>query len=62
MAKLAIEKKKCIACGGCVAVCPFNALELEAGREIKIDHEKCTRCGICTRFCPVGALAMGDKK
>ena len=58
---LEIDKSKCVACGGCVGVCPFSALNLDQGRDLQIDHEKCTECGICVRFCPVGALKLGGK-
>jgi len=49
----------CMACGGCVGICPFMALNLDRGTEIKVDQEKCTDCGVCTTFCPVGAIVEG---
>jgi len=55
-----VDQSKCLYCGGCVGVCPVNALELYETR-IRIDLGKCTRCGICIKFCPVGAIS-GDKK
>ena len=50
-----IDRRKCIKCGGCVSVCPFDALEIS--NELNC-NEKCTRCGACVRFCPVGALRL----
>lgn len=51
-----VDKTKCIYCGGCVSVCPVNALTL---REVAIYcDEKCTNCEICVKFCPVGALSI----
>jgi ferredoxin len=46
---------KCLRCGGCVAVCPQNALRLRK----KIDcDDRCVECGICAKFCPVGAITI----
>lgn len=55
--KLYWYEDRCIRCGLCVGVCPFDALTLEAGM-IKIDHEKCTLCGLCVKGCPVLALEI----
>jgi L-aspartate semialdehyde sulfurtransferase ferredoxin len=53
-AKVTIDKKKCIQCGGCVGVCPQNALELmEWGIE---RNDKCNGCLICKKFCPFEAI------
>lgn len=50
-----VNGDKCCYCGGCVGVCPVDALELEE-TVLKIG-EKCTGCGLCAKFCPVGALS-----
>jgi heterodisulfide reductase subunit A-like polyferredoxin len=51
------DKDKCLRCGGCVGICPQDALELfEQG--IAINKELCKECGICAKFCPVGALKV----
>ena len=52
-----INRENCIRCTGCVAVCPFEALDYQANR-IEIDAKKCTECGICVKFCPVIALSI----
>jgi ferredoxin len=44
----------CCYCGGCVGVCPFDALELE--ETVLTFNDKCTQCGLCAKFCPVGAI------
>jgi ferredoxin len=55
---------KCVRCGGCVAICPPKALELEAdprsasGRRIAIDYEKCIRCYCCHEVCPEDAIRL----
>jgi len=50
-----VEDNICLWCGGCTAVCPHQALELE-GRLLKVDQDKCVECGLCVKFCPVGAI------
>lgn len=44
----------CLHCGGCVGLCPVDALTLY-GVRLEVS-EACTDCGICVRFCPVEAL------
>ncbi|MBI5347176.1 MAG: 4Fe-4S binding protein [Candidatus Aenigmarchaeota archaeon] len=53
---VSIDRKKCVTCGGCVGLCPANAMHLET--ELKHDVKKCTSCGVCVRFCPAGALEL----
>ena len=51
------NKDKCLRCGGCVGVCPKEALELkEVG--IICDSSKCINCGNCEKFCPVEAIKI----
>ena len=52
-----IDRQKCCYCGGCVGVCPENALVL-MDTELKVDTEKCTLCRDCLLFCPVEAIAI----
>jgi MinD superfamily P-loop ATPase len=56
--KATINRELCMACGGCVGVCPFTALELENGNKLFVEDEGCTGCGICEIFCPVGAIKV----
>lgn len=41
-------------CGGCVGICPFDALELRHG--VITVRPSCTECDLCVRLCPVEAL------
>ena len=50
-----LDKGKCIKCGGCVAVCPFQALELVNFPEV---NEKCVACRTCEATCPVRAIRV----
>jgi len=45
-----VSKRICARCGGCVVVCPLNALEYENEEPRLVG--KCTNCGLCVRVCP----------
>ncbi|MHA1130948.1 MAG: 4Fe-4S binding protein [Candidatus Helarchaeota archaeon] len=64
---MVIDEAKCIACGRCAEVCPYNAIErykIERQFEnITLVEEKsrviqamCKGCGTCSVQCPVGAI------
>jgi electron transfer flavoprotein alpha subunit len=50
-----VNQNKCIKCGACVAVCPFQALELV---NFPVVDNRCTSCKICEWTCPVKAIAV----
>lgn len=56
--KAKVDKKKCLACGGCISVCPQDAISWIGGKA-QVDPEKCISCAICIKTCPVGAIS-GD--
>jgi len=58
--KIKIDIKICLACGGCVSVCPQDALYLISSRA-NLDDKKCIRCAICIKTCPIGAIEEGEK-
>ena len=58
---LELDPKLCGECGGCVAVCPYGALELFVSR-LLIRKDLCTLCQNCIIFCPVGALKTKDSR
>lgn len=67
-----IDEEKCINCGKCKDVCPFNAIAYQtvpceascpvdaiakdASGTARIDWDKCIRCGRCSRSCPFAAV------
>ncbi|MDP2935450.1 MAG: FAD-dependent oxidoreductase [Dehalococcoidia bacterium] len=69
-----IDSEKCILCGGCVDVCPYNALSMvslaafeldeglpvngERGGVLLLNEERCVRCGLCEARCPTKAISM----
>lgn len=55
-----VDRTKCIACGGCVAICPVGAIKIVEGKA-KIDPKKCVRCGGCMNFCPMTAIDINKQ-
>lgn len=60
--------KSCIACKLCEAVCPAQAITIEAeeredgsrrATRYDIDMTKCIYCGLCEEACPVDAIVEG---
>ncbi|HTX71555.1 MAG TPA: DUF362 domain-containing protein [Rectinemataceae bacterium] len=58
------SRRKCIACGGCVEICPGNALSLQSvpgtrtGRAVRVDYKACIRCYCCHEVCPADAIRV----
>ena len=68
-----INPNKCVECGKCKAVCPYNAisdvmrpckkacpthaLSFDDDKKAIIDYKKCIQCGACAYQCPFGAIA-----
>jgi len=55
--KIRIDREKCCYCGGCVGVCPDDALVLRE-TELRVNTETCSLCRICIQFCPVEAISI----
>jgi tetrathionate reductase subunit B len=60
-----VDPRKCIACGACVAACPYDARYLHPAGYV----DKCTFCQhrlekgrvpACVETCPTGCRAFGD--
>jgi heterodisulfide reductase subunit A len=51
-----VDEDLCCGCGICVAVCPYNARELDKEEMIvKVVEALCQGCGSCSAACPSGA-------
>jgi len=71
--KAKIDPAKCVNCGRCMDVCPYQSIILvpipceeacpvgaitkDENGKEKIDEEKCILCGKCLTACPFGAIA-----
>jgi len=48
---------RCVGCGACENVCPFDAIHVEGGLA-KIDETLCMGCGVCVAKCAQEALRL----
>lgn len=71
--KSIIDYDKCVGCGRCKEVCPFNAIvevlkpcmrtckskaiHIQVDNTVAIDDAKCISCGACVYHCPFGAIS-----
>ena len=47
-----INPARCNACGACVTVCPYNAIEIDEEKEVAVVNEVlCKGCGACVSTC-----------
>lgn len=54
-----INPARCNACGACVSVCPYNAIEIDDEKELAVVNEVlCKGCGACVATCKGSALDL----
>jgi len=57
--KAVVKKEKCLACGGCISVCPQDAILMISSKAL-VDDGLCNGCSICVKTCPIGAIIWGE--
>lgn len=61
MAKITVDKKKCIGCGACASICP-SSFEMKDGKSVakkaKVAKITCEREAMDS--CPVGAIKIEE--
>ena len=53
-----IDRQKCVNCGKCQEVCPFDVPYTCNDGTVVIDAELCYGCGVCVRNCPENAIHL----
>lgn len=54
-----VDEELCSGCGICVALCPFEAIDLQIEgekRRAEVNATLCKACGTCAAACPSGAM------
>ena len=57
--KAKVDENQCLSCGGCVSVCPQDAISMK-NLIAYVDSGKCISCEICVNTCPIGAIFMEE--
>ncbi|HEC95375.1 MAG TPA: ferredoxin [Thermoplasmatales archaeon] len=60
--KAEVDPEECLACGGCISVCPEDAITMVSSKAV-VNKNLCVGCGVCIKTCPVGAIDLmgGDR-
>jgi electron transfer flavoprotein alpha subunit len=56
MSGIQIIEHKCVGCGKCIKVCPYDAIDLID--KLAVINENCTICGACVESCPFDAIVL----
>jgi heterodisulfide reductase subunit A-like polyferredoxin len=62
-----VDQVCCVACGDCVAICPYKAIEMKVNKEVtrrnfkdcaEVNPALCKACGACTAACRSGCITL----
>jgi heterodisulfide reductase subunit A len=54
-----VRERRCEACGACVEVCPYHAVEIDPARSTaKVNDALCKGCGVCAATCRSAAIDL----
>ncbi len=54
-----VQDSTCAACGACVAVCPYSAIEIDEENKVaKVNEALCKGCGACAASCRSGSIDL----
>ncbi len=56
--KAVYDTEKCVGCGKCVFICPYDAIEWNSIGTPEINLEACLGCGACAVVCPHQAIEL----
>jgi len=59
--ELLFDPTRCLACGGCVEVCPHGAV-WRTGERLAYDRGRCPACGACADVCPAEARTVAGRR
>ncbi|MDM8554576.1 hydrogenase iron-sulfur subunit [Desulfococcaceae bacterium HSG7] len=54
----ALINNRCTQCLTCLRVCPFHAIQIQAGGKLNVAPQACECCGLCTAECPEHAITL----
>jgi len=58
--KALVKKEKCLACGGCISICPQDAILITFGKAL-VNMDLCNSCSLCMKTCPIAAICWEGK-
>ncbi len=56
--KAQIDSNKCVGCGNCNYICPYDAITMGTSKVPQLDPIACTGCGDCVAVCPALAVKL----
>jgi L-aspartate semialdehyde sulfurtransferase ferredoxin len=61
MLDIVINRKLCVHCGACTAVCSVESLYIDLlTATLSFAEENCTKCAQCIEACPLRAISISS--